>query len=206
MFTEEAIWIENVLQPIQPVNGNNHIANLGSSTLSFRTQVQPHIQQHILAPLEHRGWKIYHMDYKMDEGVDVVSDITDRTLGASFKNHFALTICTNMLEHVEYIDMAAANLLSVTAPNGYMLITVPYKYKIHHDPIDNGFRPTPAQIMALFPAGAVQQIASSIISISDKKYYRVKQSSIPFWGYRDRILYYLGKRHKVSGILLKVIK
>ncbi|SRR6266542_613167 len=208
MFKQEAEWIKEVLANIYPLNGYNSVANLGSSTIEFRTKVQPHIHNCITLPLENKGWKISHVDFKKEDGVDIVADLTNIQFGEKFKNRFAVTICTNMLEHVENIGHVINNLLTVTKNNGYILITVPYKYKIHHDPIDNGFRPTPNEIYSLFSGNNinVQDIAHGIITITDKSYYRVKKSRIPFWGYRERLMYYFGKRHKVSGILLKIHK
>ncbi len=206
MFKQEAAWIKKVLGNISPSNDYNKVANFGSSTTEFRTKVQPHIHNLIILPLENKGWEILNIDFKQDDGVDIVADLTNINFGEKLKDQFALTLCTNLLEHVEDINVVIKNLIAVTQSNGHILITVPYKYKIHHDPIDNRFRPQPQEIVALFNCNKVEIIASSIITINDLYYYRIKKSHIPFWGYRDRIGYYLGKRHKVSGVLLKILK
>src|SRR5438105_2004609 len=132
MFKQEAEWIQRVLADVHPLNSYNNVANLGSSTINFRTIIQPHIHKHIIVPLENKGWKILHVDFKKEDGVDIVADLTDIHFGEKFKNYFAITICTNVLEHVENINRVVNNLLKVTKNNGYILITVPYKYKIHH--------------------------------------------------------------------------
>ncbi len=206
MFREEVQWVERVLQRIEPLQSNNQVANLGSSTAFFRKQVQPHIDKHLIEPIIQRGWKVINVDIKEETGVDLLADVTSKDFGEQLENQFALTICTNMLEHVSNIPLVIENLFKVTVNCGYLLITVPYKYKIHHDPIDNRFRPQPQEIVALFNGNKVEIIASSIITINDLYYYRIKKSHIPLWGYRDRIGYYLGKRHKVSGVLLKILK
>ncbi|HRH59859.1 MAG TPA: hypothetical protein PL045_04770 [Chitinophagaceae bacterium] len=206
MFREEAVWIKSVLQNLQPLPQNKHAANLGSSTGTFRKKVQPHIHENVIAVLESNGWLVTHADAKMDEGVDIAADLTDAAFGQRYSNAFALTICTNMLEHVEDISAAIKNLLSVTCADGYLLITVPYKYKLHNDPIDNGLRPTPAEIEKLFPNGAVKCIHAGIITIHEKEYYKIKRSKFFLWGYRERLMYYAGKRYKVSGILLRVVQ
>ena len=64
--------------------------------------------------------------------------------------------------------------MSITADGGYILISVPYRYRIHHDPIDNGFRPTPGEILALFPSAQITCVAKAIISITDPFYYGIK--------------------------------
>lgn len=203
MFREEAIWVKEALSKIRPLSNNNIVANLGSSTAYFRQVIQPHIHEHIITTLEQSGWKIIHIDLKKEEGVDMVADVTKRNF-PSLIQPASLTICTNMLEHVEDISLVIQNLKKVTVQGGYILITVPYKYKKHLDPIDNMFRPTPKEIAALFNASEIEIIDEKIIVIHDKAYYKIKKSRIPFWGYRHLLGYYLGKKHAVSGILIKM--
>jgi len=203
MFSEEAKWIQRALEKI--INNEDKSAiNFGSSTLHFRKHIQPHIQNYIFEPLEKNGWNILHVDIKKEEGVDMIADLTDASFSNNFKQKASLVICTNMLEHVTDIKLAVNNLIASCKGNGYLLITVPYKYKKHLDPIDNMFRPTPAEITNLFVHANVDVIEDGVVTIADKKYYRIRKSSIPLWGYRERILYYLGKRHKVSAVLLKL--
>ncbi len=203
MFREEAIWVEKALSKIAPLSSNNLVANLGSSTAYFRETIQPHIHQHIILPLKQNGWNVINVDLKEEDGVDVVADVTKSNF-SSLVEQSALTICTNMLEHVEDISMVINNLKKVTIKKGYILLTVPYKYKKHLDPIDNMFRPTPDEIASLFPVNEIEVIDKVIIYIYDKEYYQVKKSTIPLWGYRNLIGYYLGKKHAVSGILIKM--
>lgn len=206
MFREESLWIKNAIQKLKPVNGNNEVANIGSSTDHFRRVIQPHIHHNIIDTLLSTGWKVINVDMKKEPGVDLVADVTKENFAEPFKERFALTICTNLLEHVEDIKLVTKNLVAITRSGGHLLITVPYKYKIHYDPIDNGFRPTPQQIVDLFKDVAEYIVDSKIISISDKDQYRIKKSKFPVWGYRERLAYYFGKRHKTSGILFSIRK
>ncbi|HRI21819.1 MAG TPA: hypothetical protein PLA68_12740 [Panacibacter sp.] len=206
MFREEAQWIKTVLENIKPPPANNKVANTGASSAFFREKIQPHINDCVILPVIGNGWTVVHIDLKQHDGVDIVADIANDLFGRQYKDQFALTLCTNMLEHVDDISIAADNLLAATVLNGYILITVPYKYKLHYDPVDNGFRPSPEQIAELFPYKSVQVLDSAVITISEKAYYSVKKSRFPLWGYRERLQYYLGKRYKVSGTLLQVIK
>lgn len=207
MFREESIWIRNALQKIHP-SQHTEVANIGSSTGYFRKVLQPHIHNNIMEPLKNSGWNVLHVDIKDEPGVDLVADVTKTNFSGQFKNRFGLTICTNLLEHVEDIDLVIQNLVNITCNNGYVLITVPNKYKIHYDPIDNGFRPTPLEIAGRFlqMGNPINVVAEEIITIQEKAYYRIKKSHIPLWGYRDRLKYHLGNRHKVTGILLQVEK
>lgn len=202
MFREEALWIENALKKIKPLSNNNKVANLGSSTKYFREVIQPHIHQHIIQTLFNNNWQVINIDIKADEGVDIVADVTQNSILHTVPSS-ALTICTNMLEHVLDIPMVIKHLIGITTINGYILITVPYKYKKHLDPIDNMFRPTPNQIIELFKNYSIKVVDKGIITIYDKNYYTPKKSHYPLWGYREMIGYYLGKKHKVSGVLIQ---
>jgi SAM-dependent methyltransferase len=206
MFRQEAMWIEKVLKSIKPLSGNCLAANFGSSTTDFRLVLQPHIHQYVITTLEKNNWQVKNIDFKNDIGVDIVADLTNPSIAKEYADYFGLTICTNMLEHVENINITIKNLFATTKSDGYILLTVPYKYKKHLDPIDNMFRPKPIEIYNLFLRDSVDIIASQIITITDKTYYPVKQSKYPLWGYRYRIAFWFGMRHKVSGILLKVKK
>lgn len=203
MFIEEAKWIHDTLKMIDN-NGAKSVANFGSSSADFRKNVQPHIHEEIFAPLEKRGWKVTHIDMKEDDGIDIIADITDAKFYTKYPQQYSLVICTNMLEHVNDISLVVKNLVAACEKEGHILITVPYKYKKHLDPIDNMFRPKPEEIAALFNRNDISVIKSGIISIHRKEYYRIKQSSFPLWGYRERVMYHLGKRYKVSGILIKM--
>jgi hypothetical protein len=203
MFREEAIWVKQALSKIKPLTNNNLVANLGSSTAYFREVIQPHIQEHIITTLQNNGWQIVNIDLKKEDGVDIIADVTKNNF-ATLVQPSALTICTNMLEHVEDINGVVENLKKVTIQGGYILITVPYKYKKHLDPIDNMFRPTPQQIANLFKKDEIEIIDEAVIVIYDKDYYKIKKSKIPFWGYRHLLGYYLGNKHAVSGILIKM--
>lgn len=206
MFREESLWIKDALQKIKPSANANEVANIGSSTAHFRQVIQPHIHNNIVDPLQVAGWKVVNVDMKKESGVDLVADVTKPGFAEPFKERFALTICTNLLEHVEDISLVVSNLSAITKPGGYILITVPYKYRIHLDPIDNGFRPRPDEILELFKPFVKQVIDSRIIVKTDMDQYRIRKSRFPIWGYRERIAYYLGKRHKTSGVLFSVEK
>lgn len=206
MFREESLWIKNAIQKLKPINGYNEVANIGSSTDHFRKVVQPHIHDNIIDTLLASGWNVINVDMKKEPGVDLVADVTKENFAGPFKDRFALTICTNLLEHVEDIKLVTKNLVAITRSGGHLLITVPYKYKLHYDPIDNGFRPTPQQIVDLFKDVAEFIVDSKIISVADKDQYRIKKSKFPGWGYRERLSYYFGKRHKTSGILFSIKK
>ena len=84
MFREEALWLEKTIGKIAPLPTNNKAANLGSSTADFRKTVQPHIQKHVIDPLEENGWKVLHIDMKREDGIDVEADVTELFSEKSF--------------------------------------------------------------------------------------------------------------------------
>ncbi|MFN4299847.1 MAG: class I SAM-dependent methyltransferase [Thermaurantimonas sp.] len=202
MFKEEAHWIRTVLTGLQ-LKGCTAV-NLGASTAEFRKIVQPHIHQEVIEPLERRGVSITHVDIKKAEGVDIVADITSADFPRQICRQFDLALCTNMLEHVSDIPMVLRNVISVVKSGGYILLTVPRRYPLHFDPIDNGFRPTPNKLASL----VLEQtrgylLCGEVIVIKDPKYYSIKQSRFPIWGYRQRIRYHLGFYYQTTGILIK---
>ena len=206
MFREESLWIKGAIEKLNHLPNSNEVANIGSSTEHFRKTIQPHIHNNIIAPLQYLGWQVVNVDVKPEQGVDIIADVTSIDFSKNIKDKFALTICTNLLEHVDDIDLVINNLIAITKSGGYILITVPYKYKIHLDPIDNGFRPTPQEIVMLFKQTADKMIDSKIISVSDIDQYHIRKSRFPVWGYRERIAFYFGKRHKTSGVLFSIKK
>jgi SAM-dependent methyltransferase len=206
MFREESLWIKNALQKIRPRSERDEVANIGSSTEYFRRVIQPHIHDNIIDTLSGNGWQVINIDLKKETGVDLIADVTQPDFSYPFKDRFSLTLCTNLLEHVEDIELVVRNLVAITRSGGHILVTVPFKYKIHFDPIDNGFRPTPQQIVNLFNDVAEYIVDSTIISVNDINQYRIKPSRFPVWGYRERLAYYFGKRHKTSCIIFSIKK
>ena len=131
--------------------------NIGSSTGHFREVEQPHVDRHLFAPLRDRGIRIIHADIKAAPGVDLVGDVYD----PAFKAQIAaiaprLVICSNLLEHLTDRDGFLDFCRDVLAPGGHMLVTVPCSYPFHLDPIDTLYRPSPAELVALFPGYAVE--------------------------------------------------
>lgn len=131
--------------------------NVGSSTGHFREVEQPHIDRHIFAPLRERGVRVIHADIKAAPGVDLVGDVYD----PAFKAEVAaiaprLLICSNLLEHLLDREGFLGFCRDVLAPGGHILVTVPCSYPYHLDPIDTMYRPTPAELEALFPGYTVE--------------------------------------------------
>lgn len=204
MFREESIWIKNALSKL-PLSSGSQVANLGSSTAHFRQNIQPHIHSNVIIPLKQKELTVFNIDLKDESGVDIQADLTNPNFPTRIGKKFELVLCTNILEHVESIPDVINNLLAITKREGYILITVPRKYPLHYDPIDNQFRPKPKAIISLFSDKTNFAVLESIIiPIKDISYYPIKKSSWPLWGYRSRLKYFLGFYYQVTGVLIKL--
>jgi hypothetical protein len=152
MLTEEARWLEETLSALP--DEDFPLLNLGSGTRDFRRLQQPHIDQFVFDPLRARGVRVVHSDLQRADGVDLALDFTkreDRQLLSESEWSIRSVLCSNMLEHLEMSpDEAAAHLLDLCPIGGLLLVTVPRRYGYHPDPIDNGYRPSPSQLVSLF--------------------------------------------------------
>ena len=155
MRPEEAAWIGQAVRRIPELRT---VLNIGSSTGHFRTSTQPHIDREIFAPLAHRGVRVIHCDMKQAEGVDLVGDLLDPAFRLEVESLEAdVVLANNLFEHVRDRERLAVVLSGLPREGGRLIVSVPYRYPYHADPIDTLFRPTPQQIAALFPDFAVEE-------------------------------------------------
>lgn len=152
MTLNESKWIGSTLVDLAKKNKLSSLLNIGSSTGYFRKVQQPQIHNHVFAPLEELGVKIVHTDMKEAEGVDLVGDIMEEAFFNKVKEkRFDKILCSNLLEHVRNPSLLAKRIASISNEGQYILITVPYLYPYHNDPIDNNLRPTVEELAAMFP-------------------------------------------------------
>jgi SAM-dependent methyltransferase len=149
VLVNEARWIAWALAAT-PDGGA--VLNVGSSTRAFRESVQPWIERSVFAPLRSRGRTVVHQDLRDDPGVDVVGDLTSPAVRRALGEHrVSIVLCSNLLEHVDDPEGVARTLAELVPPGGHLICTVPRAFPYHPDPIDTLFRPSPAQLRALFP-------------------------------------------------------
>jgi hypothetical protein len=157
----ESEWIGHALRKL-PDEAIFPLLNVGSSTLEFRTKVQPYIEKNVFTPLAARGGQVYHLDIKSAPGVDLVGDLLDPEFRQRIvEKKIRSVMLSNVLEHVvprQEICRAVLNLLPV---GGYLFVSGPYEYPFHADPIDTMFRPTIESLHAHFPGTRI--IDSAII-------------------------------------------
>jgi hypothetical protein len=148
MFDREAARLREILLGQRAVSP---LLNLGSSTRAFRELTKPHIERELFGPLAAAGVQVLHSDLKQADGVDLVGDIIDPDVKAALAARcFRSLLCSNLLEHVRDRAAVAAACEDIVGPEGLILATVPSSYPYHADPIDTGFRPTPAELAGIF--------------------------------------------------------
>jgi len=164
MRPNEAKWIGHYMARLDTA-AISPCVNLGSSTGSFRMTKQPHIDKYIFAPLRERGINLIHVDIKKGDGIDIAGDIFESsTVNAISSQSPMCVICCNMFEHVQDREELAHRVSSLLPSGGLLIVSVPYSYPVHYDPIDTYFRPTPEEIHSLF--NGFEMVEGGIISDS----------------------------------------
>lgn len=179
MFVEEAQWIGRRLGRL-PLGPGARVLDIGSSTLEYRTRVQPHITELVHRPLVARGASLTCGDIKEGEGVDLVLDLTRTDLPAAFfASPWDLVICSNILEHVADRATFIGNVVRLCRPGGYILCTVPRRFPYHADPLDTMYRPNAAELARTILSHAPGSIeAAEILRIDDRSYYEFRPGRI----------------------------
>jgi SAM-dependent methyltransferase len=166
MLREESVWIRGVLEETD-LSSVKDVLDIGSSTTDFRTQIQPHIDTNVFKPLRDRGKRIYYLDQKDDEGVDLVFNIENDSASQIGKS-FDLVICCNLMEHVHNPQKLARMLMELVKHKGLLLVTVPHTYLYHPDPIDTMFRPDMEELISMFPEMKI--VRKEVINIKRTRY------------------------------------
>ena len=158
----EAEWIRDRILATDP-RESSPIANIGSSTHAFRTGNKPHIERLLFAPLRAAGFEVVHIDMKPDEGVDMVGDLTDPEFLAQVKARGCRSaICSNLLEHLSSRAGVIEACRELVGDEGVLVVTVPYSYPYHPDPIDTLYRPDVEALARDFPG--LRLVAGEILS------------------------------------------
>jgi hypothetical protein len=150
MLKDEARWISDFIKTCDTAS-LFPMLNIGSSTENFRRNKQPWIDDLIFAPLRDKNFKVFHLDIKRDVGVDIVGDINDNTVYEELiKINFKSLLCCNVLEHILQRDNFCKRMEALIKNGSYIILTCPYKYPYHPDPIDTCYRPSPEQLAYQF--------------------------------------------------------
>ena len=159
MRSEEAETLTHWVRELELEPGSVCL-NIGSSTKAFREQMQPHVAERFVRPLEHDGIRFVHCDMKQAEGVDEVGDLLDPEFRARLRRYDAsLLVCSNLLEHLTEPQRFANACGELVKDGGFGLFSVPLSYPYHPDPIDTMLRLTPAELAEMLPGWSVVRSA-----------------------------------------------
>jgi SAM-dependent methyltransferase len=100
---------------------HGRLLDSGCGNQPYRSWYEPHVNE------------VVTLDAAPAPGVDVIG-FADRLPFAS--QSFDTVLATEVLEHVENAERAAAELFRVLRPGGHALISVPYLYPTHEAPHD----------------------------------------------------------------------
>ena len=218
MLKEESIWIKNLLNDHFSVN-DFPLLNVGSSTEDFRKNIQPDIHQNVFAPLLKANRKVFHADIKDSKGVDLVGDLNQDSFRRELKTlSIKSVLCSNLLEHLDRPEVICKSILDVLPKGGKLIVTLPYQFPYHKDPIDTMLRPTVDEVHEMF--SGTECVTSAIIESTDtyisalkanKKYHliMIARWSMPFYKYSEwkfMIKDYFNRKKKYSATCLLLKK
>jgi len=163
MRVEESLAIEDILQRERGRRNRGYasVLNLGCGDVSRLARTKPWVHEHVFKPLADDGARVMHADAMPFPGVDVVCDLAapdalEFVRGTARPRLFVLA---NVLEHVPS-DARSGMLRKIEASmdqGDSLLITAPYDYPYHPDPIDTLYRPDPAELERLVDLNWVEE-------------------------------------------------
>jgi hypothetical protein len=211
MRFEEALKIGKI---IKKYNAFNNIINLGSGNVEQLNKAKPWVSEHVFDLFEKSQAKIVHVDAEDFPGVDIVQDLSQPN-SLSFCDHLKgskLFILASVLEHipkeahVEFLNRIYSKMKSKDG----LIITLPYDYPYHADPIDNMYRPSPNELKKLLP---LTWLEAEILSAGSYREEFMQMNTLkkirkllkPFWIFQkpskwleNHRLFYLFKNYQIT--------
>lgn len=148
MLVEESIWIADKIKEILPEEPFP-VLNIGSSTLAYRTEKQPFIQNNIFNLFSDEKKQVIHLDMKGDDGIDLVGDLSDENFRRLVKKlKPKLILCNNILMYLNKNTRKELSkiLFEILAENGYLIITNSLVFPPSPDPVEAYYRATPEKM------------------------------------------------------------
>lgn len=155
MRTEESLHIHQLLRDLPESLFPSSCVNLGCGNVSKLKEQKPWIFTDIFDYLETKKCNVIHADIKLWPGVDTRTNLTDIE-SLSFTETLqrpVLFILANVLEHIpadQRINVVN-NIYNCMQLGDQLLLSVPYSYPYHPDPIDTLYRPTDLELIELLP-------------------------------------------------------
>lgn len=161
MQIHESEWLRDQMAKI-PDGDLFPLLDVGSSTLDFRTRVQPYIEANLFEPLRARRGRVIHLDIKDSPGVDVVGDLLDPEFCEQLAAmNVRSVMLANVLHHLVDPRPLTSAVARLVPSGGHIIVSGPNRYPVHHDPIDTMLRPSPEEVAEFFPGS--EMVASAII-------------------------------------------
>jgi hypothetical protein len=161
MLINEARWFESKLRNLS-LPDRALVLNLGSQTEEFVRVKQPWVGSVFLAAFNLQNAQVLNVDLQQAPGVDLVGDLMDPAFHDQLKAlRPAVVVVSNVLEHVTNIRQLTSMIVAIGGPGTLLLVSCPRNFPHHPDPIDNGFRPSVAELVALFPG--LEVVAAGVV-------------------------------------------
>lgn len=205
MFLEESRKICNILAKLK-LDERSRVFDIGSSTEEYRCLFQPHIDYYVFRPLRERNAVVIHIDKRRGKGVDLVCDLTDPESLEFIKTikPADVILCCSLLEHVVDRQLVINRIKDLTKQEGIIIVSVPYVFPYHEDPIDTMYRPSSTELEKLFSKDEFTILDSIIIDITSQPLdYRIDPFNL--FGSSNLYIRIIQKILTVIGKILKKI-
>jgi len=116
---------EFFLRAVKSINADQPILDLGGHKLNKRGVFN----------IDDYNLPVYYANLNADKGADFLSDAGHIAVA---DNSFGTVICAELLEHVPQPLDVLRDVHRVLQPNGTLIISVPFLFRIHADPYDYG--------------------------------------------------------------------
>lgn len=155
MRSEESSYMQQILRALPDRSFPSSCVNLGCGNINKLKTQKPWIFTNVFDYLMTQDCRVIHTDVTLWPGVDTQADLMNLESLAFTKTlqKPTLFVLANVLEHIPTGQKTNVmdNIFSCMAPGDYLLVSVPYSYPYHPDPIDTLYRPTSAELIELLP-------------------------------------------------------
>lgn len=180
MLELESLWLRTIINKIK-IEQDVNVLNFGSQSLQA-LKYQPYMHQNVIVELKMIGATVINFDIKEGEGIDISGDIFDYSIFRKLKGYdFSCILLLNVLEHVTDVQKFCDKISDLMVKGNKIIITVPYDFPCHFDPIDNGLRPNVEELISLFPN--LSMIHGEILTDYKYTYYLLR-----YWRTRVKFL------------------
>ena len=215
MRLEESIFINNILKKYYKQHKHlKYVINLGSGNVEQLKKTKPWVSKYVFDTFKRQKAKILHVDAEDFPGVDIVQDLSQPN-ALSFCDKLKgskLFLLANVLEHIpkkahaEFLKKIYSKMKSKDG----LIITVPYDYPYHADPIDTIYRPSSRDLQKLMPLtwleGEIVNAGSYLKEFSKMgTLKKIRKLLKPFWIFQkpskwleNHRLFYLFKKYKIT--------